>query len=54
MKEFLDLHYTNDNDNSRVLDIFLPDNNNFTTVLWFHGGGIVGAVSKAVTFPKDF
>jgi len=52
MKEFLDLHYTNDNDNSRVLDIFLPDNNNFTTVLWFHGGGIVGGSKQGGDVPK--
>jgi acetyl esterase/lipase len=52
MKEFLDLHYTNDNDNSRVLDIFLPDNDNFTTVLWFHGGGIVSGSKQGGDVPK--
>lgn len=41
MKELLDLHYTSDNDSNRMLDIYLPEKDNFTTVLWFHGGGIV-------------
>lgn len=40
MKSHLDLYYTADNDDSRVLDIYLPENDNFTTVLWFHGGGL--------------
>ncbi len=40
MKEILNLYYTEHNDNNRMLDIYLPDNDNFATVLWFHGGGI--------------
>ncbi len=40
MQELSNLFYTNDNDSSRVLDMYIPDCENFSTILWFHGGGI--------------
>ena len=51
MKELLNLYYTIDNHSSRMLDIYLPDNDNFTTVLWFHGGGIENGNRKGADRP---
>lgn len=41
MKEFLDIVYSVRDDNELTLNIRTPDSENFTTLLWFHGGGIV-------------
>ena len=38
MKEYLDLTYDNI---GNKLDLYIPDNNNFKTVIFIHGGGFV-------------
>jgi acetyl esterase/lipase len=38
MKKLSDLHYTEYEECK--LDIYLPDNENFDTIIYFHGGGI--------------
>ncbi|MBR2406868.1 MAG: alpha/beta hydrolase [Clostridia bacterium] len=40
MHELLDLPYVLPANEAQMLDITLPDNDGFDTVLWFHGGGI--------------
>lgn len=40
MKTYLDLPYVQPENDFQKLNIYLPDCNNFPTVLWFHGGGI--------------
>ena len=51
MKSYLDLYYTSDNDSSKMLDIYLPESDNFTTILWFHGGGIVSGSRHGYDVP---
>ena len=40
MKTYLDLPYVQPENDFQKLNIYLPDCDNFTTVIWFHGGGI--------------
>ena len=38
MKEILDMQYRNYEET--LVDIYLPENKNFTTIVNFHGGGL--------------
>ena len=38
MKEILDVQYSNYEET--LVDIYLPENKNFTTIVNFHGGGL--------------
>ena len=38
MKKLYDIRYGEQKEN--LLDIYIPDKNNFKTVVWIHGGGL--------------
>lgn len=40
MKAYLDIPYINNGTDMQMLDIYLPEQENFDTLIWFHGGGI--------------
>jgi dipeptidyl aminopeptidase/acylaminoacyl peptidase len=40
MKEYKDIYYTKEESSARMLDIYTPDGDGFTTFLYFHGGGL--------------
>ena len=42
MREEKDIFYTEDCHASRVLDIYLPDSDAFSVLVYFHGGGLQG------------
>ena len=41
MKTIIDISYTSSDSNAHKLDLYLPDNSNFSTLVFFHGGGII-------------
>ena len=47
MKEILDLQYSNYEET--LVDIYLPEAKNFTTIVNFHGGGLDHGSNKAPT-----
>lgn len=46
MKKFLDLKYKTDGNEYNFLDVYLPDKSDFTTVIYFHGGGLESGSRK--------
>ena len=53
MKEILDINYVGDNNERHLLDVFLPENEGFTTYLYFHGGGIESGSKAGMTAMKQ-
>ena len=51
MKTFMDIDYCDLNDDRRKLDIYLPDGECTSTVLWTHGGGLEEGSRKDPSFP---
>ena len=47
MKQIPDIPYLEDGREEHRLDIYLPEHENFDTVLWFHGGGLEEGNRKA-------
>lgn len=46
MKIHNDIPYLANASQMQLLDLYLPDQDNFDTILWFHGGGIEGGSRK--------
>ncbi|MBR2043420.1 MAG: alpha/beta hydrolase [Clostridia bacterium] len=51
MLEYLDLPYVFPENEAQKLDIFTPDQGGFSTLIWFHGGGIVSGSRKGNDIP---
>ncbi len=51
MRELFDQPYVFPKNEAQLVDITLPDNDNFDTVLWFHGGGIENGNRKGDETP---
>lgn len=49
MKQVFDIPYLCDASDSHKLDLYLPDCDDFDTVIWFHGGVWNPAVEKMLT-----
>lgn len=46
MKTYFDIPYVENASNMQLLDLYLPDCENFDTVIWFHGGGLTSGNRK--------
>ena len=53
MKTFFDIPYLNNASDMQLLDIYLPDGDNFDTIIWFHGGGIEAGSRKDDAFARS-
>lgn len=51
MRTFFDLKYSNTE--SALIDLYLPDSDNFDLVIWFHGGGLESGNRKGINFAED-
>lgn len=51
MRKLLDQPYVLPANDAQMLDIYLPDNDSFDTILWFHGGGITSGNRRADDVP---
>ena len=51
MKKYLDLPYILPENESQKVDIYTPDTNGFSTLIWFHGGGIEKGSRKGNDIP---
>ena len=47
MREIKDIDYGGENNPLQMFDIFLPDEDNFDTLIYFHGGGLERGSRKA-------
>ncbi len=54
MREFFDISYTLARHEQQKLDIYLPDSENFTVMLYFHGGGLNSGSRKHDRQMADF
>lgn len=54
MKIVSDIPYMEDALNEHCLDLYLPDAENFDTVIWFHGGGLETGSRKDAYMAQDF
>ncbi|MBO5071132.1 MAG: alpha/beta hydrolase [Roseburia sp.] len=46
MKTHLDIPYVDHASDMQLLDMYLPDTENFDTVIWYHGGGLEAGSRK--------
>ena len=53
MKTYFDIPYLPASTNMQLLDLYLPDQENFDTILWFHGGGIESGSRKDAVFAES-
>ena len=51
MKKLYDIRYGEQKEN--LLDIYIPDKNNFKTVVWIHGGGLEEGDKNGIHFAED-
>ena len=51
MKKLYDIKYGEQKEN--LLDIYIPDKNNFKTVVWIHGGGLEEGDKNGIHFAED-
>ena len=54
MTAYPDLSYLPDGSEKHKLDVFLPETKNFSTIIWFHGGGLTGGSRKDPDYPGIF
>ena len=54
MRTYMDIAYVDNASEMQLLDIYLPDQDGFDTVIWFHGGGIEKGSRKEIHFEESF
>ena len=54
MRNHFDLPYKENASEMQKLDLYLPDSDNFETILWFHGGGIETGSRKDDAYARPF
>ena len=53
MKTHLDIPYVANATDMQKLDIYLPEQESFDTLIWFHGGGLeAGSRKSNSTYPE--
>ena len=53
MRTYFDLPYKENATEMQLFDLYLPDHDNFDTIIWFHGGGMeTGSRKDAVIAPS--
>lgn len=53
MKTYFDIPYLKNAADMQKLDLYLPEKQDFDTILWFHGGGIEGGSRKDNIFASS-
>ena len=53
MRNYTDIPYLTNASHMQLLDLYLPDEDSFDTILWFHGGGIEGGSRKDAIFAES-
>jgi len=54
MRTYFDLPYVENATEMQLLDMYLPDEDGFETVIWFHGGGIAKGSRKNPFYAESF
>ena len=54
MRTYMDISYVEKATQMQLLDMYLPDEDGFETVIWFHGGGIEHGSRKNPFYAKSF
>lgn len=54
MRVHLDIPYIEKASNMQLLDMYLPDEDGFNTIIWFHGGGLENGNRKDVYLAEPF
>ncbi|MBO5052263.1 MAG: alpha/beta hydrolase [Clostridia bacterium] len=54
MREYLDLFYTAAQNPTQMLDLLLPDGDEFPIFVYFHGGGLEAGSRKDCRLPADY
>lgn len=54
MRTFFDINYLSNGSNMQMLDMYLPDNAGFETIVWFHGGGLEICSRKTTVIAEPF
>lgn len=54
MKTYFDIPYVENASEMQLLDMYLPDTEDFDTIVWFHGGGIEGGSRKSDVYARAF
>jgi len=54
MRTYFDIHYLNNDSEMQQLDMYLPDQVGFETIVWFHGGGLEKGSRKPNTYAEPF
>ena len=54
MRTYFDIPYVENASQMQLLDMYLPDQDGFETVIWFHGGGIKQGSRKKPFYAESF
>lgn len=54
MRTYFDIPYVDNGTKMQLLDIYLPDQDSFGTIIWFHGGSIEKGSRKEIHFEENF
>ncbi len=54
MRTIFDLPYLDDSSEMQLLDMYLPDREGFSTIVWFHGGGLEHGSRKSDEYARAF
>ena len=54
MRAYFDLPYVENATEMQLLDIYLPDEDGFETIIWFHGGGLERGSRKSNVYAEPF
>ena len=54
MRTYFDIPYVDNGTKMQLLDIYVPDQDDFDTIIWFHGGSIETGSRKSIHFEESF
>jgi len=54
MRTYFDLSYVENGSSMQLLDMYLPDQAGFETIVWFHGGGLEHGSRKSNVYAQPF
>ncbi len=54
MRTYYDLSYVENGSSMQLLDMYLPDQAGFETIVWFHGGGLEHGSRKSNVYAQPF